>query len=56
MFRRISEMAVRACTGMDLGVGIMILDGLRGVLISSGGLRDYRLGVGRCRSEKSSLA
>ena len=35
-------MEAMCCFGMDLGVGTMILDGLRGVLISSGGLRDYR--------------
>ena len=35
-------MEVMYCIGMDLGVGIMILDGLRGVLISSGGLLDYK--------------
>lgn len=31
-----------SCIGMDLGVGIMILDGLRGVLILSGELLAYR--------------
>jgi len=42
MFRGISEMEGMFCIGMDLGVDIMILDGLRGVLISSGRLLDYR--------------
>jgi hypothetical protein len=37
LFRGMSEMEAMFCIGMDLGVGIMILDGLRGVLISSGG-------------------
>jgi hypothetical protein len=33
----------------------MILDGLRGVLISSSGLRDYRLGIGRGGGEQISV-
>jgi len=42
LYRGISEMEGMCCIGMDLGVDIMILVGLRGVLISSGKLLDYR--------------
>jgi len=38
-------MGAMCCIGMDLGVDIMILDGLRGVLISSGGWLGYRRDV-----------
>jgi hypothetical protein len=34
----------------------MILDGLRGVLISSGGSRVCRLAIRRCRTDKRPLA
>ena len=56
LFRGMSEMGAMFCIGMDLGVGIMILDGLRGVLISSGGLLACRLVIGRCRIDKRPLA
>jgi hypothetical protein len=52
---RISEMGAESCTGMGLGVDIMILDGLRGVLISSGGLLGYPRDIRRCGSEKKPL-
>ena len=56
LFRGMSEMGAMFCIGMDLEVGIMILDGLRGVLISSGGLLGYRRDIRRCGSEKKPLA
>jgi hypothetical protein len=41
---------------MGSGVDIMILDGLRGVSISSGGFRACRRVLERCRLVKRSLA